>query len=257
MESELFGHEKGAFTGALARRPGRFELADRGTIVLDEIGELPLELQPKLLRVLQSGEFERLGSSETRRTDARVIASTNRDLTAMVDAGTFRADLFYRISVFPITVPPLRERREDIPLLAAYFVEKLRAKLGRKIMRVPEGVLDRLTAYRWPGNVRELENIIERSMIVSSGAELVLEGIPEPAAPSAAVAPIRADGTPTLTLAEMEREHIQAVCAECGWRINGKGNAAERLGVKPNTLRSRMQRLGVERPTHGAAKSTP
>ena len=257
IESELFGHEKGAFTGAVSRRPGRFELADRGTLVLDEIGELPLELQAKLLRVLQSGEFERLGSSQTHRTDARVIASTNRDPAAMVADGRFRADLFYRIGVFPITVPPLRERPEDIPLLAAYFVDKLRPKLGLSVMRIPDRALEQLMAYRWPGNVRELENIIERSMIVSSGTELTIEGIPD----AAAVTPGRrpdaaAKSAPSTerTLAEVERDHILAVCTHCGWRINGRGNAAERLGLNPNTLRSKMKRLGIERPSVGAER---
>jgi len=257
IESELFGHEKGAFTGAVSRRPGRFELADRGTLVLDEIGELPLELQAKLLRVLQSGEFERLGSSQTRRADARVIASTNRDLAAMVADGRFRADLFYRIGVFPITVPPLRERPEDIPLLAAYFVDKLRPKLGLRVMRIPDRAMEQLMAYRWPGNVRELENIIERSMIVSSGTELMIEGIPDAAAGTAALRPdAAANSAPSTqrTLAEVERDHILAVCTHCGWRINGRGNAAERLGLNPNTLRSKMKRLGIERPSVAAER---
>jgi transcriptional regulator with GAF, ATPase, and Fis domain len=250
IESELFGHEKGAFTGALTRRPGRFELADGGTIVLDEIGELPLDLQGSLLRVLQSGEFERLGSSQTRRTNARVIASTNRDIEAMVEEGTFRADLFYRLGVFPIIVPPLRERREDIPLLVAYFVQKLRLKLGRKVMRIPDRAIKELAAYDWPGNVRELENIIERSMIVSAGPELEVEGIPwhtqprsskSPSAPALGTEPIR-------PLAEVEEDYIRSVCQRCGWKINGKGGAAECLGLKPNTLRSRMKKLGIQRP---------
>jgi transcriptional regulator with GAF, ATPase, and Fis domain len=257
IESELFGHEKGAFTGAVARRPGRFELADGGTIVLDEIGELPLDLQGSLLRVLQGGEFERLGSSQTRRTDTRVIASTNRNLEAMVEKGAFRADLFYRLGVFPIDVPPLRERREDIPLLVAYFVEKLRLKLGRKVMRIPDRAVKELAAYDWPGNVRELENIIERSMIVSAGPELEVDGIPwhtqphigkPPSAPAAETASIR-------PLAEVEREYIRRVCEHCGWKVNGEGGAAERLGLKPNTLRSRMKKLGIERP--GMAATCP
>jgi transcriptional regulator with GAF, ATPase, and Fis domain len=178
IESELFGHEKGAFTGAIARKIGRFEVAHGGTLVLDEIGELPLELQAKLLRVLQSGEFERMGATATRRSDARVIASTNRDLEAMSRDGSFRPDLFYRLSVFPITVPPLRERKEDIALLTAYFVEKLRAKLGRPALRVPDRVVTALMAYDWPGNVRELENIVERAMILSPGATLVVDALP-------------------------------------------------------------------------------
>ncbi|MCF7983779.1 MAG: sigma 54-interacting transcriptional regulator [Thiohalocapsa sp.] len=257
MESELFGHEKGAFTGALARRPGRFELADRGTIVLDEIGELPLELQSKLLRVLQSGEFERLGASQTRKTDARVIAATNRDLSAMVREGTFRADLFYRIGVFPITVPPLRERRDDIALLVAYFVDKLRPKLGRKVMRVSDAALARLVAYDWPGNVRELENIIERSMICSSGSELEVVGIPRhPQGEGCPRIATFASGEAALrTLAEVEREYIAMVCERCGWRINGKGNAADILGLNPSTLRSRMKKLDIARPDHALSAS--
>ncbi len=251
IESELFGHEKGAFTGALTRRPGRFELADRGTIVLDEIGELPLQLQGSLLRVLQSGEFERLGSSATQRTNARVIASTNRDLEAMVHKGSFRADLFYRLSVFPITLPPLRERREDVPLLAAFFIEKLHARLGRPRMRVPDQVMAMLVAYDWPGNVRELENIVERSMIVSEGAALEVDALPrkvrgEGGTQIGAPHPFAA---PTRTLAEVERDHIAAVCERCGWRVNGQGGAAQALGLKPSTLRSRMKKLGIERPT--------
>lgn len=255
MESELFGHERGAFTGALTRRPGRFELADGGTIMLDEIGELPLELQAKLLRVLQSGEFERLGSSETRRTDARVIVATNRDLQEMIEQGRFRADLYYRIGVFPIRIPPLRERREDIPLLAAFFIDKLRPKLGRKPLRLTDQALAQLIAYDWPGNVRELENIIERSMIISPGPELVVEGLTRTESRST---PRRRrsdlsvganQGTTIRTLTEVERDYIQAVCQNTRWRINGKGNAAELLGVNPNTLRSKMKRLGIERPS--------
>ena len=257
IESELFGHEKGAFTGAIARKIGRFEVASGGTLVLDEIGELPLELQAKLLRVLQGGEFERLGSTVSRKSDARVIASTNRDLAAMAQAGTFRADLYYRLGVFPITLPPLRERRDDIPLLAAYFVEKLRFKLGRQVTRIPDQALADLRAYDWPGNVRELENIIERSMILSPDTTLMMDGLPcgARAAPGAVGIPDpgeAAAGATWRTLEEVEREHIRAVCERCGWRINGQGNAAERLGINPNTLRSRMQKLGIARPGPGS-----
>jgi transcriptional regulator with GAF, ATPase, and Fis domain len=253
IESELFGHEKGAFTGAIARKIGRFEVANGGTLVLDEIGELPLDLQAKLLRVLQGGEFERLGSTVSRRSEARVIASTNRDLEAMARAGTFRADLYYRLKVFPITLPPLRERREDIALLAAYFVEKLRYKLGRQVTRIPDQAVADLLAYDWPGNVRELENIIERSMILSPGSTLLLDGLPS-ARRTSTLATSFADprAVPDVpdwrTLEEVERDHIMAVCERCGWRINGKGNAAERLAINPNTLRSRMQKLGIARP---------
>jgi formate hydrogenlyase transcriptional activator len=250
IESELFGHEKGAFTGAIARKIGRFEVADGGTLVLDEIGELPLELQAKLLRVLQSGEFERLGSTVSRHSNARVIASTNRNLDAMAREGSFRADLYYRLSVFPITLPPLRERREDIALLAAYFVEKLRAKLGRQVTSIPDRVIANLMAYDWPGNVRELENVIERSLILSSGTALLLDGLPgvgRIGIPNAAERN-SATATDNRTLAQVERDHIVAICQRCGWRINGTGNAAERLGINPNTLRSRMQKLGIVRP---------
>ncbi|AUB83553.1 sigma 54-interacting transcriptional regulator [Candidatus Thiodictyon syntrophicum] len=255
IESELFGHEKGAFTGAIARKLGRFEVADGGTLVLDEIGELPLELQAKLLRVLQSGDFERLGSPIARRSDARVIAATNRDLATMARAGTFRADLYYRLGVFPIELPPLRERKEDIGLLTAYFVEKLRPKLGRQITRIPERALAELMAYDWPGNVRELENIVERSLILSPGSSLEVDGLPRMTGDRAM--PFADSGLgDNRTLAEVERDHIRAVCQTCGWRINGRGNAAERLGINPNTLRSRMQKLGIARPTGQNAGET-
>ena len=253
IESELFGHEKGAFTGAIARKVGRFEVANGGSLVLDEIGELPLDLQAKLLRVLQRGELERLGSTVSRRSDARVIASTNRDLDSMALAGTFRPDLYYRLRVFPITLPPLRQRREDIPLLAAYFVEKLRFKLGRQVTRIPDQAVAELMTYDWPGNVRELEKIVERSMILSPGSTLLLDGLPRIRTASGAAAPASApEETPEITawrtLEEVEPAHIIAVCERCGWRINGKGNAADRLGINRNTLRSRMQKLGILRP---------
>jgi formate hydrogenlyase transcriptional activator len=248
IESELFGHEKGAFTGAIARKLGRFEVADGGTLVLDEIGELPLELQAKLLRVLQSGDFERLGSPTARRSDARVIAATNRDLAAMARAGTFRADLYYRLGVFPIELPPLRERNEDIGLLTAYFVAKLGPKLGRQITRIPDRALAELMAYDWPGNIRELENVVERSMILSAGSTLEINGLPR--ATGARTLPSADSGLVAIrTLKQVERDHILLVCQACGWRINGRGNAADRLGINPNTLRSRMQKLGIVRPT--------
>jgi len=250
VESELFGHEKGAFSGALASRPGRFELADGGTIVLDEIGELPLAIQAKLLRVLQNGDFERVGSSKTRHSDVRVIAATNRDPEAMVSDGTFRQDLFYRLGVFPITVPPLRDRREDIPLLVAFYVERLRGKLGKTIERIPEQVVADLMAYEWPGNIRELKNIVERSIILSPGSTLVLNNPSygrqnSPAKPKG----LRDNGETTgRTLTEVESEHIRAVCEYCSWRIEGNGNAAEMLDINPNTLRSRMKKLNISRP---------
>jgi transcriptional regulator with GAF, ATPase, and Fis domain len=248
IESELFGHEKGAFTGAIARKIGRFEVADGGTLVLDEVGELPLDLQAKLLRVLQSGEFERVGSTVSRRSDARVIAATNRDLERMAQEGTFRADLFYRLGVFPITLPPLRERREDIPLLTAYFVEKLRYKLDRQVTRIPDKAVAELLAYDWPGNVRELENIVERSLILSSGTTLMMVELPCAKASAAAAAPHPSTEADHRTLEQVERDHIVAVCERCRWRISGRGNAAEQLGLNPNTLRSRMQKLGIARP---------
>ncbi len=250
IESELFGHEKGSFTGAISQNIGRFELAHGGTIVLDEIGELPGDLQAKLLRVLQSGEFERVGSARTRHADTRVIASTNRDLRKMTTEGTFRSDLYYRLQVFPITVPALRERQDDIPLLAAYLVEKLRIKMGKKINHIPADLMSRLKQYNWPGNVRELENIIERSLIVSTGTSLVLEGLPALGAPSldASMTEVNSSAPTIRPLQDIEREYIRSVCVLCHWKIHGKGNAADLLCINPNTLRSRMKKLEIERP---------
>lgn len=256
IESELFGHEKGAFTGAVSRKIGRFEVADGGTIVLDEIGELPLELQAKLLRVLQSGDFERLGSTTARKTDARVIASTNRDLLAMARDGGFRPDLFYRLGVFPITAPPLRERKEDIASLTAYFVDRLCGKLGRRISVIPDAAVVQLMAYDWPGNVRELENVVERSMILSPGHSLQVGVLPYAARHGLAVEHGARTAGDWRTLAEVERDHILSVCERCGWRINGKGNAADRLGLNPSTLRSRMLKLGILRPSGAGQAST-
>ena len=249
IESELFGHEKGAFTGAVARKLGRFELADGGTIFLDEIGELPLDLQAKLLRVLQDGEMERLGSPVARTVNVRVIAATNRDLRAAVAEGGFRADLFYRVAVFPIDVPPLRARREDIPLLVWYFLGQLGGTLGKSIEKVPRGVLDRLIAYHWPGNIRELRNVLERAVIVSKGTTLLLDDIFDAAHPRPL--PSVADSAPLLnhTLEEMERAYIIAVLEACRWRIRGRTQAAERLGLEPSTLYSRMKKLGIQRPS--------
>ena len=242
IESELFGHVKGAFTGALSEKMGRFELADGGTLFLDEIGELDPELQTKLLRVLQEGEFEKIGSTETRRVDIRVIAATNRDLQLSMEAGAFRQDLYYRLAVFPIKIPPLRQRREDIPLLVWHFITKKRARLGKTIDTVPKNVLDTLVQYEWPGNVRELENVIERSMILSSGPTLLLsESFAKPSES-------RRGGVPSSSLDEMDRTHIVGVLEDCGWRVKGANNAADRLGLKPSTLRYRMSKLGIERP---------
>jgi transcriptional regulator with GAF, ATPase, and Fis domain len=210
IESELFGHEKGAFTGAIDRRLGRFEVADGGTVFLDEIGDFSLGLQAKLLRVLQSGQFERLGSSAVRKVDVHVIAATNRDLDQMVTEGRFRSDLFYRLGVFPIHMPPLRDRREDIPMLAWFFVERLRARLGKTIESIPDEVMRCLKAHPWPGNIRELKNTIQR--------------------------------------ANVQREHIIRVLEECDWRVRGASGAAERLGLHRSTLQSRMRKLGIERP---------
>jgi PAS domain S-box-containing protein len=240
IESELFGHEKGSFTGALTKKIGRFELADRGTIFLDEIGELPLDLQAKLLRVLQEGEFERVGSSQTFKVDVRVIAATNRDLDQLSKTGQFRSDLYYRLKVFPIHVPPLRERQEDIPLLTRYFVQKFSARLGKSIERVPQATIEQLKAYAWPGNVRELEHVIERAVIVSPGDTLELG---EPLT-GTGVSPTDA---PLPTLEELERSHILVVLKQTGWRVSGKHGAAEVLGLKPTTLEARMKKLGIER----------
>jgi formate hydrogenlyase transcriptional activator len=240
IESELFGHEKGAFTGALTRRIGRFELAHGGTLFLDEIGELPFELQPKLLRVLQEGEFERVGGSHTIRVDVRVIAATNRDLEQAIQASRFRADLYYRLSVFPIRLPPLRERAEDIPLLVEYFAQKYSARLGKRIPTVLPATLQALGAYPWPGNVRELENVIERALILNQGAHMDLGGW----LPRASTAPREAG---TQSLEEIEREHILAVLEGAGWRVSGEGGAARLLGMKPTTLEARMKKLGITR----------
>ncbi len=243
IESELLGHEKGAFTGAVSRRQGRFELADQGTIFLDEIGDLPLDLQAKMLRVLQEGEFERVGGTQTLNVDVRVIAATNRDLEQAIQAGEFREDLFYRLNVFPITLPPLRKHREDIPLLANHFIKKYAAKLGKKISQVPQKVTETLQAYHFPGNVRELENIIERAIILAEGETLRLDeslDLLKRQSTSAEDAP---------TLEEVERNHIISVLQETNWRIEGPKGAALRLGINSNTLRSRMQKLGIRKST--------
>jgi transcriptional regulator with GAF, ATPase, and Fis domain len=246
VESEVFGYEKGAFTGALRRTIGRFEVAHGGTLLLDEIGELPLEVQGKLLRVLQTGEFERLGSSKTVKVDVRLITATNRDLEAEVREGRFRADLFYRLSVFPVTLPPLRERAEDIPLLVWHLIERRQAGLGREVKRIPDRLMRAFTAYSWPGNVRELENVVERALIMTTGDTLATD----PAFLEAA--PVVSAAGPTATLAESGRAHILAVLEECGWKVSGKGNAAERLGLSRSTLQFRMKKLGITRPEAGA-----
>ena len=240
LESELFGHEKGAFTGAIMQRLGRFELANRGTAFLDEIGEISLELQPKLLRVLQEREFERLGSTRTIKTDARLIAATNRDLAACVEERTFRADLFYRLNVFPIQVPPLRERPEDIPLLVRHFVQYFARKIHRGVDTIPSETMEALVRYSWPGNIRELQNLIEHSVIVSPGPvlQVPLAGLQFQTAPAP-------DGTRHRTLEEAEREHILATLKETKWVISGPNGAAARLGMNRSTLHFRMKKLGI------------
>jgi DNA-binding NtrC family response regulator/ligand-binding sensor domain-containing protein len=240
IESELFGHEKGAFTGAIARKIGRFELANGGTIFLDEIGELPLELQAKLLRILQDGEFERVGGQQTLKVDTRVIAATNRDLKAEIQRRLFREDLYYRLYVFPITIPPLRDRKEDIPLLVNHFVKKYSARSGKKIESVSQHIIDTLQAYPWPGNVRELENVIERAVIVSQGKQLKLDDwLPQPFS--------ELDEPTTLSLEDMERNHVIKVLEQTGWRISGEKGAARILNINASTLRSRMEKLGIKR----------
>ncbi|MDO9307673.1 MAG: sigma-54 dependent transcriptional regulator [Deltaproteobacteria bacterium] len=242
VESELFGRERGAFTGSDTRQIGRFELADRGTIFLDEIGEMPLELQSKLLRVIQDGEFERLGSPRTIKTDVRIIAATNRNLREEVNNGRFREDLFYRLNVFPITIPPLRQRTEDIPLLVTHFVAKFNKKIGKKIETVTKDTLNILQAYHWPGNVRELESVIERAVIISRGSALqVLDNFDT----------FRNNGAAVIhdvkALGALERDLIIQVLTKTGWRIDGKNGAALLLGFNPSTLRFRMKKFGIVR----------
>jgi formate hydrogenlyase transcriptional activator len=239
LESEMFGHEKGAFTGAIAQRIGRFELAHRGSIFLDEVGEIPLELQTKLLRVLQEREFERLGSSRTIKTDARLVAATNRDLTAMVEDREFRADLYYRLNVFPITVPPLRERQDDIPLLVRYFVQQYSRRMNKRITSIPAETLDAVTRYHWPGNIRELQNFIERAVIISPGTTLH--------APVRELKRAAASATGgAVTLASAEREAILRALREAGGKVGGDQGAAARLGMKRTTLQAKMRKLGIE-----------
>ncbi len=240
VESELFGHERGAFTGAIAAKAGRFELADEGTLFLDEIAEIPLELQAKLLRVLQEKQFERLGSSKTVKVDVRVVAATNRDLEKAVAEGRFRSDLYYRLNVFPIELPPLRERPEDVPVLVRHFVSKFARRAGKSIESIPQVTLEKLTRYPWPGNVRELENLIERSVIISTGPSLEVPLVEAPA-------PIERPETPTLV--EAERQLILRVLGETKWVIGGKDGAAERLGMNRTTLNSRMRKHGIVRPS--------
>jgi PAS domain S-box-containing protein len=239
IESELFGHVKGAFTGAISDKLGRFELADRGTLFLDEIGELDPDLQTKLLRVLQEGEFERIGSTKTLKVDVRIVTATNRDLRRAMEQGAFRPDLYYRLAVFPVEIPPLRLRRDDIPLLVWHFIGKKQVRLGKAIDRIPDQVMRALVQYDWPGNIRELENVVERAMILSVGSTLSLPEslriVPRPA--------------PATGRDRIDRDHILAVLDACHWKVKGHGNAAERLGLKPSTLRYRMKTMGIQRPT--------
>jgi chemotaxis protein methyltransferase CheR len=240
IESELFGHEKGSFTGAHARQLGRFEVANGATLFLDEIGELPLELQPKLLRVIQDGEFERLGSSGTIKVDVRVIAATNRNLEEEVRRGRFREDLWYRLNIFPITVPPLRERNEDIALMVDFFVDKISKRLGKSIESIPTSVMNALQDYQWPGNVRELENVLERAVINSSGPKLHL--VDE-------LKKFHKDLTTTQkTLEAVERDHIVQVLEQTNWKVSGQNGAAEILGLNRSTLRARIRKLGIRQP---------
>ena len=247
IESELFGHEKGAFTGAISQRIGRFELANGGSVFLDEIGEIPLEVQPKLLRVLQEHEFERLGGSKTFRTDARLIAATNRDLEAMVREQKFRSDLYYRLNVFPIRVPPLRERPDDIPLLVRHFVHQFGRRMGKTIETTPSDSMDALVRYDWPGNIRELQNIIERAVIVTRGPVLnvAVGELTNRSAPSPVAGP-RTRKDIKFVLDETERQHILQALEEANWVIAGPNGAAARLGMRRSTLHTRMQKLGVQ-----------
>jgi formate hydrogenlyase transcriptional activator len=243
LESELFGHERGAFTGAIAQKIGRFELADGGSLFLDEIGDIPLDLQPKLLRVLQEREFERLGSTRTKRVDVRVIAATHRDLEEMILKGQFRSDLYYRLNVFPIFIPPLRERPEDIPLLVQHFVEVAARKMDKTIDTIPSGTMEALIQYRWPGNIRELENVIERAVILSPGSVLHVpfRDLQSRVTPGH-------DGEKLQTLADVEREHIRTILKATRWILSGPRGAATRLGMNRSTLYFRMKKLGIARP---------
>jgi formate hydrogenlyase transcriptional activator len=243
LESELFGHEKGAFTGAIAQKLGRFELANKGTLFLDEVGDIPLELQAKLLRVLQEQEFERLGSNRTHKVDVRLIAATHRDLPNMVKQGAFREDLYYRLKVFPISVPPLRQRGEDIPILVRHFTELYARRMNKQIDEIPTQTMDALARYPWPGNVRELQNFIERAVILSPHSVL--------RAPTSELEPFQAHGEaniPTTLLQEVERDHIVRALEASNWTVGGRNGAAERLGMKRTSLLYRMRKLGIGRP---------
>jgi len=246
LESELFGHEKGAFTGAIGQKIGRFELAHGGTLFLDEVGDIPLELQSKFLRVLQEQEFERLGSTRTIHVDIRLVAATNRDLAAMVADKHFRSDLFYRMNVFPIVSPPLRERKEDIIPLVRYFTQKFAKRMNKSIETISTETMTALSSYHWPGNVRELENLIERAVILSRGTRLEV-----PLAELKEHAKVNPQDAPRLltTLEEAEREHIRHALQQANWMVGGPSGAAAKLGMKRTTLQSKMAKLGIQRPT--------
>jgi formate hydrogenlyase transcriptional activator len=241
LESELFGHERGAFTGATEQTIGRFQAAHGGTLFLDEIGDLPLELQPKLLRVLQEQQYERLGSTRTLRADVRVVAATNQDLWRMVEEKTFRADLYYRLSVFPISLPPLRERKDDIPSLVKHFVQRFSRQMGKSIDEVPDGVMEIIKRHHWPGNIRELQNFIERSVIMTSGRVL------SPRITELKLLMQATVSAPSQTLSDAERAHIIGILREANWVVGGRDGAAARLGLPRTTLISRMQKLGISR----------
>jgi formate hydrogenlyase transcriptional activator len=239
LESELFGHERGAFTGATMRKAGRFEVADKGTLFLDEVGDIPLELQPKLLRVLQEREFERLGSTRTQQVDVRVVAATHRNLKQMVANGQFRSDLYYRLHVFPVSVPPLRERREDIPVLVRHFVDEYARRMNRRIETIPVQTTEALRSYSWPGNVRELQNFIERAVILSPGSVL------HPPLAELKEADVQASSQELTTMEEMEREHVLRAVRASNWMIGGPNGAAARLGMKRTTLAYRIRKLKI------------
>ena len=246
LESELFGHERGAFTGAIARKLGRFELADQGTLFLDEVGEIPLELQVKLLRVLQEQEFERLGGTQTQRVNVRLVAATNRNLAHLVSKREFRDDLYFRLNVFPITIPPLRERPEDIPLLAEHFLKEYSIRMDKQIDTIPQSTMDRLKQHPWPGNVRELQNFVERAAILTTGSILnaPIEDLKIPSG---------AQPLPAVTLRQAESSHILKILRETNWVLGGPRGAAIRLGLKRTTLVSKMRKLGLTRPAPGMA----
>jgi len=249
LESELFGHERGAFTGAVAQTMGRFQSADRGTLFLDEIGDLPLELQPKLLRALQEKQFERLGGNRTFRVDVRVIAATNQDLWRMVQERKFRADLYYRLNVFPINLPPLREREDDIPNLVEHFVQKFAKRQGKSIGRIPDEVMEALKRHDWPGNVRELQNVIERAVIMTTGPVLELQ--------TRGLMRRNVGSVPIRTLEDAERAHITEMLRETNWVVGGPCGAAAKLGLARTTLIAMMQRLGIRRETLGQGTGRP